>query len=106
MATRTITMVPVESGAITAIGYDLDGKMLDIQFKSGETHRHEGVPPQEADAMHAAESKGKYYHQNIRGKYTSSKLPTSNTPRGECPDCGATGTVGVVCEDCGCETYR
>lgn len=106
MANPTITMVPVESGAITAIGYDPQSKSLDVQFQSGDTHRHEGVTPEQADAFYAAESKGKHYHQNIRGKFTSSKLSASTTPRGECPACGVTGTVGVICEDCGCGVYQ
>ncbi len=38
----TIEMIPVDSEAIAAVGYD--GRTLTIEFTSGETYPHPNVP--------------------------------------------------------------
>ena len=61
------TLTPVNSSAIRAVGYD--GYTLTVEFHTGRTYDHPGVPyAVYADLMRAS-SKGAYYNQNIRGRY-------------------------------------
>ena len=68
-------MIPVESSNIAAYGYDADNNILTVEFIS----RKEGVPntqyeyyavPVEVwEAFQAAESKGKFFHAEIKDGY-------------------------------------
>jgi hypothetical protein len=62
-------MIPVDSSAIEAIGYDPASRRMSIRFKEGRTYDFCGVPRQVYKALLAAESKGTYYAEHIRGRY-------------------------------------
>ena len=64
----------VNSSAISDIDYDPDSQHLTIRFKSGQTHRHEGVPAHIHEQFINAPSIGKAYHALIRDQYPSTKL--------------------------------
>jgi len=66
----------VESKAITSIGYDTDNAILEIEFKSNgaPVWQYYDVPQYVYDEMMCAESQGTYFHANIRGKYTESRV--------------------------------
>lgn len=66
------TVRPVTSSNIASIAHD--GENLYVSFKSGGTYRFDDVPAETFDAMCEAESCGKFFHANIKGKHTSSKL--------------------------------
>lgn len=57
---------PVESTVIEAIGYS---RVLEIRFESGQVYQYYDVPDDIFDAMLNAPSKGKFFNQNIRGKF-------------------------------------
>ena len=58
-------MIPVQSEAVSAIGYD--GQNLHITYRGGgKTYIHPNVPRHVADGLMAAESKGKYIAKHIR----------------------------------------
>jgi KTSC domain-containing protein len=61
------TLTPVSSTAIRAIGYD--GYMLTVEFHSGRTYDHPGVPYSVYEGLMQASSKGTYYVRYIRGRY-------------------------------------
>ena len=62
-----VEMIPVNSSAIRAVGYD--GRTLTVEFHSGRTYDHPGVPYDVyVEFMHAP-SMGAYYNRYIRGKY-------------------------------------
>lgn len=63
---------PVESSNIASEGYDPDTLTLELTFKSGQTYRYVGVTPERYQAFRGAESKGKHFHQYIKGKYETS----------------------------------
>lgn len=42
---------------------------LRMRFHIGEAHECRGVPRRVYDTLLASQSKGKYFHQNIKGKY-------------------------------------
>lgn len=62
-------MIPVDSSAIEAVGYDPTTRRLCIRFKEGRTYDFCGVPAQVYKALRAAASKGTYYAEHIRGRY-------------------------------------
>jgi hypothetical protein len=65
---------PVISTDIRAIGYDPDSQILEVEFNSGGVYQYSGVSPYEHEGIMNADSKGKYFHSNIKNRYPFSKL--------------------------------
>ena len=66
---------PVESTAMTAVGYDAVERILEIQFKNGGAIRHYYEVPQELfDEFMAAESQGDFFNTNIEGKFSEKRV--------------------------------
>lgn len=61
------TLIPVESTAIHAVGYD--GYTLTVEFHSGRVYDHPGVPHSVYREFMNASSMGAYYNRYIRGRY-------------------------------------
>lgn len=61
------TLIPVASSAIRAIGFD--GYNLTVEFHSGRTYDHPGVPYELFIGLLHASSKGAFYNRHIRGRY-------------------------------------
>ena len=74
MANSEIPRQPVESSNIASIGYDPTSKILAIEFKSGGCHHYAGVTPEVYAGFLSADSKGKFFHATVRGKFDSRKL--------------------------------
>jgi hypothetical protein len=62
-----IALIPLNSSAIRAVGYF--GGVLTIQFTSGRTYDHPGVPEWLFLGLLAAPSAGAFYNKFIRGKF-------------------------------------
>jgi hypothetical protein len=62
-----IALIPVNSSAILAVGFD--GYTLTVAFHNGRTYDHPGVPYSVFLGLRAASSKGAYYNAFIRGRY-------------------------------------
>ena len=62
-----MTLFPVNSSAIRAVAYD--GYTLSVEFHSGKTYDHPGVPYAVYCEFMNASSKGAYYSRHIRGRY-------------------------------------
>jgi len=62
-----MSLIPVQSEAIRAIGYD--GYTLVVVFHNSGRYDHPGVPESVFNGLMRSSSKGRYYTQNIRGKY-------------------------------------
>jgi hypothetical protein len=60
-------MIPVNSSAIRAVGYN--GYTLRVQFHSGRVYDHPGVPWSVYHGLMSASSIGAYYNHYIRGRY-------------------------------------
>lgn len=58
-------MIPVSSSNHVAAGYDSNQATLRIEFKNGNIYEYYDVPQYIWDEYLAADSKGKYAHQNI-----------------------------------------
>lgn len=55
------------SSNIQSIRYSEKEERLDVTFRSGSVYRYENVPDDVVDELKFAESKGRYFHQHIRG---------------------------------------
>jgi KTSC domain len=64
----------VTSSNIRAVDYDSDSETLELEFTDGSVYQYTGVPQGEHEALMSADSKGKYFHGNIKGRYPYVKL--------------------------------
>lgn len=62
-----MSLMPVNSSAIRAIGYE--GSTLRVVFHTGRTYDHPGVPYSVFSGLFHARSKGAFYNAYIRGRY-------------------------------------
>lgn len=86
-----IPLHPVSSSNIEAIGYDDAKKILAVKFLSGAVFHYASVEADTAlDLLHA-ESVGRYYTKNIKGKFAGAKMT------GPCVACDAQGYIGDPC---------
>lgn len=69
-----ITLKPVESSQLHAIGHDAETNTLAIQFKSkggaGAVYHYANFPAEKFAEFSAAESVGSYFGQNIKNATT------------------------------------
>jgi len=77
-----IEMTPVKSSNIAAVGYDADGLRLVVEFGIGSKYIYFGVKQNVYDSFMASESKGRFFHAHIRGKYDTVKTRASRKDRG------------------------
>lgn len=63
----------VNSSDIAAIGYDPATQTLEIEFHATGCYRYFSVPPPVHQAFLATPTHGKFFHQNIKGKYAWEK---------------------------------
>lgn len=74
----TITLIPCESSQIEGFGYDEASQTLAIRFLGkgvtpGSVYHYADVPLHVFTEMQAAESKGKFFGANIRGRFVYAK---------------------------------
>lgn len=72
-------LTPVTSSNVKAIGYD-DGALF-VEFHGSGTYRYDKVPRQVFDDFLAAESAGRFFAANVRGKFGHKPVdaPTATT---------------------------
>ena len=63
------------SRVIRAFAYDAAARELDVRFATGRRYLFHDVPPEAADALRAAFSKGRHFNARIRGRYRFTELP-------------------------------
>ena len=66
---RSIPRTAVESSNLKSIGYDAASKTLEVEFNEGGVYRYFDVPRATHQGLIKSESKGKFFHGNIRGKF-------------------------------------
>ena len=67
-------MVEVISSNIKAIGFDELKNELTVEFNSGSKYTYSSVPLSIYETFLEAESKGKFFHRNIRNVYSYSRV--------------------------------
>jgi len=68
-----INLKPVESSMIKQVGFDEESEVLRVVFNNNATYDYADVPKVEHDALMEADSIGKHFHRNIRGKFVTTK---------------------------------
>ncbi|MGH6957800.1 MAG: KTSC domain-containing protein [Caulobacteraceae bacterium] len=63
-----------DSSAIRAIRYDAERQRLVVRFIDGDEYAYVGVPGEVHRSFAEAESKGRFFAQQIRGRYPYNKL--------------------------------
>jgi len=61
--------VSVVSSVFNSVAFDEDKRQLYLRFHSGKVYRYFEFPPDQYDELLAAESKGGYFAESIRGKF-------------------------------------
>jgi hypothetical protein len=59
----------VESTNLASVGYNQKACVLEVEFQSGSVYRYRDVPRNAYEALMRAESKGRYFSRQIRGRY-------------------------------------
>lgn len=65
---------PVESSAFWAAAYAEGKAWLYLLFRSGEVYRYFDVPRRHYQEFLAADSKGRYFGNNIRGRFRYERM--------------------------------
>jgi hypothetical protein len=69
-----IEMKPVESSFLSKLGYDPEAKVLAIQMQnSSDTYLYQNVPASIYADFLAADSKGAFYVEKIKGQFESTR---------------------------------
>ena len=71
---QNFNMQSVDSSQIGQVGYDPQSLTLRIKYNSGGVYDYAGVPQAKYDALMNAESLGKYFHGEIRGNFSYTKV--------------------------------
>ena len=66
-------MTAVTSSNIASVGYDKI-KELHVEFKTGARYSFMDIAPDLFDQFSKAESKGKFFAENIKGKFETTKI--------------------------------
>ncbi len=75
MKMSNIAMTPCESSQVEAHGYDSISKTLAVKFVRGSVYHYADVPQEVYEALKSAESVGKFFGKEIKGKYEFTKQP-------------------------------
>lgn len=67
-------LYPIESSAMTHLGYDEAGQALYILFDGGRLYAYKAVPKTVFEALQEATSKGQFFQQQIRGQYSFERV--------------------------------
>lgn len=57
---------PVKSSNLHSVGYDSSNQILEIEFNSGGIYQYSQVPEDIYNSLMNADSKGRYFIQNIK----------------------------------------
>jgi hypothetical protein len=61
--------VVVDSTSVTSIGYAVETRILEVEFRSGAVYRYFDVPSEVFGAFLMAESKGVYFNRAVKGRF-------------------------------------
>jgi hypothetical protein len=69
-----MTWTAVESSVLQAAAYAEHQALLYLLFRSGEVYRYFDVPGWQYQEFLAADSKGRYFGRNIRGRFRYERM--------------------------------
>lgn len=65
---------PAASSNITAHSYNPETGQLTITYRGDRRYSYDGVPPELADGLEKADSKGRYVHAHIIDKFPATRI--------------------------------
>ena len=68
---------PVDSEMLVAAGYDQKAHSLLAVFRTGETYRYKNVPSFVYERLMSADSKGKFMHKYILGRFDYERVAST-----------------------------
>jgi len=71
----------VDSTTMRSVGYDARSRILEIEFDSGAVYQYVGVPARIYEELRRAESKGRYFNNEIRDCYPYVEVSRTRTAR-------------------------
>lgn len=71
----------LQSSAIASMGYDKDEQILEIEFVDGGTYHFYGVSHNLWRSFQLAQSKGRFFHNNIYGEWVGPEGDKTYFPR-------------------------
>ena len=74
---ETFAMLPVTSGMASAIGYNSNNEVLQVEFNNGAVYQYSDIDEDTWNDLYTSEAVGKYFNQNIKGKYLSQRIDNS-----------------------------
>lgn len=74
---ESFAMLPVASTMASAIGYDSENEVLQIEFNSGAVYQYSDIDEDTWEDLHSSDAVGKFYNQYIKGKYQSQRIDNS-----------------------------
>jgi KTSC domain len=66
--------VDLRSTSLNAVAYQNQSAVLELEFRSGAIYHYRAVPAQVYQEFLRAESKGRYFNQHIRNRFTFTKI--------------------------------
>lgn len=72
-------MQPVNSSMAKAIGYDRADQTLQVEFNNGSIYEYVGVEQETWESLQTADSTGKFYNSQIKGKYQCDRVDDTST---------------------------
>ncbi|MBW4511440.1 MAG: KTSC domain-containing protein [Scytonematopsis contorta HA4267-MV1] len=69
-----IAMLPVSSSMVNTLGYDEDNQILQVEFHNGAIYQYSEVDEDTWEDFCQAESVGRFYNEEIKGKYNSQRF--------------------------------
>ncbi|MCC3565318.1 MULTISPECIES: KTSC domain-containing protein [unclassified Microcoleus] len=70
-ADEPIAMMPVDSAMASAIGYNEEAQVLQIEFSSGSVYQYSDVESEIWESLQEADSTGRFFNSEIKGYYSS-----------------------------------
>jgi hypothetical protein len=64
----------VISSMIRSVGYDERHSLLEIEFTSGNIYRYQAVPKEVYRGLMSSGSKGRYFEEQINGRFRYSRM--------------------------------
>lgn len=67
--TSEVERVPLDSEALSSVGYDASQRVLEVEFASGRVYQYFDVPQHEVERLLRAPSRGHYFSERVRDRY-------------------------------------
>ncbi|MDZ8187850.1 MAG: KTSC domain-containing protein [Nostoc sp. ChiSLP02] len=71
---ESIAMLPVSSSMAAAVGYDREEQILQVEFQNGAVYQYLGVDEDTWEDLHASDSIGNFFNQEIKGRYECDRI--------------------------------